>query len=149
MHYTQEITIDLPREKVVEIWNNTENLKYWQTGLQRYSHITGEPGKEGAQMLLNFKIGKREVDLTETIMLNELPEKFNGKYEWNGGWNSLKNTFIELGENQTVWVSECEMHMKGFMKVMMFLMPGSFKKNSYKFMKNFKALAEQRIENEA
>ncbi len=142
MHYTQEITIDLPREKVVDIFNQTENLKHWQTGLQGYKHLSGEPGQEGSQMLLYFKVGKRDVDLTETIMLNELPEKFNGKYEWNGGWNTLNNTFIELGEDKTVWVSECEMHMKGFMKIIAFLMPNSFRKNSYKFMTNFKEFAE-------
>jgi len=142
MLYTHEIQIDLPRTKVIELFDTTENLKEWQTGLQGYEFITGEPGKEGSTMKLDFMIGKRQIELLETITKNNLPEEFEGKYEWKGGWNTLKNTFIELGENKTVWISETEMHLSGFMKVVGFLMPGSFKKNSFKFMENFKQFAE-------
>ena len=87
-------------------------------------------------------VGKRQVDLIETITKSNFPEEFDGKYEWKGGWNTLKNKFIELGDNETVWITETEMHLTGFMKIIGFLMPGSFKKNSYKFMENFKEFAE-------
>lgn len=142
MLYTHEIQIDLSRTKVIELFDTTENLKEWQTGLQGYEFITGELGKEGSTMKLDFMIGKRQIELLETITKKNLPEEFEGKYEWKGGWNTLKNTFIELGENKTVWISETEMHHSGFMKVVGFLMPGSFKKNSFKFMENFKQFAE-------
>ncbi len=142
MIYTQEIQIDLSRKKVLEIFDNPENMKHWQTGLQGYEHFSGIPGEVGSKMRLDFLVGKRRIELTETITKREFPEKFEGKYEWGGGWNTLKNQFIELGENKTVWISETEMHMKGMMKLIGWIMPGSFKKNSYKFMENFKAFAE-------
>jgi len=146
MHYTHEITLDLPRKKVIEIFDNPDNLQFWQTGLQGYKHLSGTPGKVGSKTKLDFIVGKkREIELIETVVLNSLPEQFNGKYEWDGGWNTLNNTFIELGDNQTVWVTETEMHMKGFMKIIAFLMPSSFRKNSYKFMTNFKAFAEDKM----
>lgn len=93
-------------------------------------------------MKLDFMVGKRQIDLLETITKNNLLNEFEGKYEWKGGWNTLKNQFIELGDDKTIWTTETEMQLSGFMKVNGFLMPGSFKKNSYKFMENFKEFAE-------
>lgn len=144
MHYTLEIQLDLPRNQVVELFHNTENLKEWQTGLQGFEYLEGEPGKEGSTMKLDFMVGKRQVDLLETVTKNSLPDEFHGKYEWNGGWNTLKNKFIELGKDKTIWITETEMHFSGFMKLIGFLMPGSFKKNSWKFMENFKVFAENK-----
>lgn len=143
MLYTHEIQINLPRNKVIELFDDVDNLKEWQTGLQGHEYISGEPGKVGSKMKLDFMVGKRQIDLIETITKNNLPDEFEGKYEWKSGWNTLKNQFIELGEDKTVWITETEMHLSGFMKVIGFLMPGSFKKNSYKFMENFKNFAEK------
>ncbi|MFK7755784.1 MAG: SRPBCC family protein [Flavobacteriales bacterium] len=144
MLYTHNIVINLPRARVVELFENPDNLKEWQTGLQAYEFLSGEPGMEGSTMKLDFMVGKRQIDLKETITKNTLPEEFHGKYEWKNGWNTLKNKFIIKGENQTLWETETEMHFSGFMKVIGFLMPSSFKKNSFKFMENFKEFAESR-----
>ena len=42
--FTVEIDIDLPREKVLEQFDSTENLFKWQNGLQSFDHVSGEPG---------------------------------------------------------------------------------------------------------
>lgn len=52
----------------------------------------------------------------------------------------------EIDENNTKWISENEFKSDKFMmKLMMFLMPGMFKKQSYKFMESFKQFVEQDI----
>ena len=44
MHYSVDIEIDLPRDRVIELFDSTENLYKWQRGLQSFEHIEGEPG---------------------------------------------------------------------------------------------------------
>ena len=47
--YTVAIEIDLPRDRVIELFDNPDNLFKWQTGLQSFDHLSGEPGQPGAK----------------------------------------------------------------------------------------------------
>lgn len=143
MKYSQQIEINLPREKVVELLDNPENMKHWQPGLVSFELIGGDAGQPGAKMLLNYKMGKREVEMIETITVNNLPDELSGTYEAKGVWNLVKNTFEETPQGTTIWESENEFKMKGFMKLMAVLMPGAFKKQSFKYLKLFKEFAEK------
>jgi len=93
---------------------------------------------------LKYQMGKREIVMIETITVNKLPDEFSGTYEAKGVWNEVQNYFIEVDENVTKWKSVNEFEFSGFMKVMAFLMPGMFKKESCKYLKNFKAFAESK-----
>lgn len=143
MHYKVEIEIDLPRDKVIELFDSTENLFKWQEGLQSFEAISGEPGQPGAKSKLIFKMGKRNMELIETITVRNLPDEFSGTYDAKGVHNIVKNYFIELGPDRTKWESENEFQFKGFMKIIAFLMKGAFPKQSLKYMHNFKAFAEE------
>lgn len=143
MLYTLTIDINLPRKRVIELFDNTDNLKEWQPGLQKTEHLSGEPGQAGAKMKMYYKMGKREIEMIETITVRDLPEKFHGTYDANGVHNIQKNYFIELDDQTTQWKSICEFQFNNFtMKVMGWLMPGAFKKQSYKYMEQFKRFAE-------
>ncbi|MDC6367715.1 MULTISPECIES: SRPBCC family protein [Flavobacteriaceae] len=145
MKYTTQITIDIPRNEFLKKLEDPENMKHWQRGLVKYEQISGEPGKEGAQMSLSYKMGKREMDLVETIIKNNFPEEFHATYDTKGVHNIQKNYFKEV-DGKTVWTSESEFQFSGFgMKLMAFLMPGAFKKQSKKYAEDFKAFAEKGI----
>ncbi len=143
MKYSTEIIIDLPRELVIRKLDNVENMKHWQRGLVNYKVLQGVPGKEGPIMELEYQMGNRNVVLTETITKNVFPEEFHAIYDTKGVHNVQKNFFYEIDENKTKWVSESEFEFSGFgMKLMGFLMPGAFKKQSLKYLKDFKDFAE-------
>jgi len=142
MEYTNEIEIDLPTEKVVELFDNPNNISKWQPELVSFEPISGEPGKEGAKSKLKYKMGKREVEMIETITKNSLPDEFNGTYQAKGVFNEISNQFISLNNNKTKWVSHNIFELSGFMKIIGFLMPGSFSKQSCKYMEQFKEFAE-------
>jgi len=142
MKYRLNIEIDLPRERVIELFDSTENLFQWMEGLVSFDPISGEPGQEGAKSKLVFQMGKRKIEMVETITKRKLPEEFTGTYEAPGVWNSVENHFEELGPQKTLWTTNNEFRCKGFMKVMAFLMPGMFKKQSYKYLEMFKRFAE-------
>ena len=142
MKYANEIEIKLPRQKVIELFDNPDNMPKWQEGFVSFEPQSGKPGEEGSTAKLNYKMGKREVEMIETITKRNLPDEFNGTYEAKGVFNIVNNSFIVLDKNKTKWVSENEFQFKGFMKIIAFLMPGAFKKQSFKYMKDFKKFAE-------
>lgn len=143
MKYSSEIEINLPVKKVVELFDNPDNLKLWQPGLQSFQHLSGTPGEPGAKSKLHFKMGKRDIEMIETITVRNLPEEFSGTYEAKGVWNEVKNHFIPLDGNRTLYRSENEFRFSGFMKIIGFLMPGAFKKESMKYLQQFKEFAEK------
>jgi len=143
MKYTAEIEINQPIEKVVELFNNPNNMSEWMEGLQSFEHLSGKQGEKGAKSRLKFKMGKREIEMIETITVSNLPAELNGTYDAKGVHNIVKNKFIALPENRTKYITEQEFQFKGFMTIIAFLMPGAFKKQSMKYLKDFKAFVEK------
>ncbi len=142
MKHSNEIIINLPRKRVLELFDSTENLYKWQKSLKNFEHLSGTPGEVGAKSKLTYKQGKREFSLIETIKVKNLPEEFSGTYETKGIYNDIKNYFVEIDDNTTKWISESEFKFGGFMKIMSFFMSDSFKKESMKYLINFKKFAE-------
>ena len=143
MEYSKEIIINLPRNEVINKMENPDNFKHWQDGFISHKHISGQAGSEGARSKLAYKMGKREIEMTETILKNNLPDELHTTYEAKGVFNIQKNYFEEVDENTTKWISYNEFQFSGFMKLIGFLMPGAFEKQSAKYMKDFKAFAEE------
>ena len=143
MKYSTEITLDLPREEVIRKLDSTDNLKHWQRGLVSVEHLEGIPGKIGAKMKLKYELGKRKMELIETITKNDFPNEFHANYDTKGIHNIQENYFEELPDGKTKWRSETEFQFSNLMmKLMGFLMPGTFKKQSLKYLLDFKAFAE-------
>ena len=142
MKFTVKIKINLARNKVIELFDSTENLKKWQPILLSFEHQSGTPGEVGAKSHLQYKTGKREIEMVETITVKNIPDEFSGIYEAKGVWNEVKNYFYEVDKNTTKWVSENEFRCSGFMKIIAFFMPGSFKKETMKYLEYFKEFSE-------
>lgn len=142
MKYTTEIVINKPIERVIELFDNQDNLSKWMEGLQSFEHLSGTPGQPGATSRLVFKMGKRELEMIETITVRNLPDEFSGTYQAKGVFNIVRNKFIPLSENSTKYFTEHEFEFKGFMKIIAFLMPSAFKKQSVKYLQDFKTFAE-------
>jgi len=144
MKYTVEIDIDLPRQRVVDLFDNPENMYEWMTGLQDVKPIEGDFGQEGAQVELHFKIGKREMVMTETVTSRNLPDDISGTYKMGTTLNIQRTRFVEVSEHSTRMISENEFQMKGAFKVLGWIMPGLFKKQTKKYLTDFKTFAESK-----
>jgi carbon monoxide dehydrogenase subunit G len=143
MKYTVETEINLPIARVVELFDDPENLKHWQPGLISFELISGTPGQTGAKSKLKYKMGKREIEMIETITVRNLPQEFSGTYEAKGVFNIVKNYFRPVSDNKTKYINETEFQFSGFMKLIGFLMPGAFRKESEKYLRQFKEFAEK------
>lgn len=146
MKYVTSIDLDLPRERVIELFDDPDNMAKWQQGLVSFEPISGEPGQPGAKSKLVYQMGKRRVEMIETITARDLPERFDGTYEAKGVFNVVKNRFTELGPETTRWESENEFRLSGVMWLMGLVMGGAFRKQTLEYMQAFKRFAEDGVD---
>jgi hypothetical protein len=142
MQYSCETIINLPRDKVIELFDNPENLTKWMEGLQTFDHISGDQGKPGAISRLMFDHKGRRLEMIETILSRNLPEEFTGTYQTKGVINKVVNHFYADGPTRTRWVAKNEFQFSGLMNLMAIFMRSAFPKQSQHHMEKFKAFAE-------
>lgn len=143
MKYSTDIIIALPRQEVVALFDSAENLAHWQDGFVSMTPLSDTPTAPGAKAKLVYQMGKRRIEMVETIETYNFPDEFTATYEAKGVWNRNANFFEEIDPGQTRWRQESEFRFTGFMKIIGWIMPGAFPKQSNKFMQDFKAFAEQ------
>ncbi len=143
MKYSVSVEINKPIEEVVALFDNQDNYKHWMEGLLSVTLIEGNPGRIATKTEFRFKMGKREMTMTETVLESDLPGRYKVQYEADGVFNTVASSFEDLGNSTTKCTTESEFQFKGFMKVIAFLMPGSFKKQSLKYLTDFKKFAEE------
>ena len=105
--------------------------------------IEGKAGEVGSKHKMRYKMGKRDIEMIETVTKRELPNVFSGSYEAKGVYNHIDNYFEVIDENTTKYWSENEFRLKGMMKLMGWIMPGAFKKQSQQYMDDFKTFVEK------
>lgn len=147
MKYTCSVELNRPINEVVELWSDEKHFREWQDGFHSIKLLSGKPNTKGAKSKILFK-GKREIELTETILSINLPTEKVALYEHIHMCNTQTTRFQEMGPHKTLYISEVEYtQFNGFMvKLMAFLFPGKFKGQSQKWMDQFKAFAESRAE---
>jgi len=101
MKYEFEIEINQPRNKVIELFDNQDNMKKWQPGFISFEHLQGEAVQPGAKSKVKYKMGKRDIEMIETIVLRNLPDEFSCTYETGGMWNKEENYFSEISPGKT------------------------------------------------
>ena len=141
MKYTIETTINKPKKEVVTLYDNIPNLYKWMEGLKSVELLSGEEGKKGAKTNIVFETKKRTMEMIETIVINVLPDKMVTTYDANGVYNIIFTEFIEKG-NQTIYRTVQEFKFKGTMRLIGFFFPKAFKKQSIKYLEDFKKFAE-------
>lgn len=144
MKYKCRIEIDLPIDTVVNLWADENNFKEWQDGFVRIERISGEPEEIGAKSKIYLQQGRRKIELIEIILSNNLPEEKSALYEHIHMTNTQTTSFKSIESNKTQYISEVEyVKFNGFIpRIMAMLFPGMFKKQSLKWMHQFKELAE-------
>ena len=141
MKYTVSTIINKPVNEVVELFDNEENMFKWMEGLQSVELLEGEKGKKGAKSKMKFELGNRKIEMIESILESSLPERMVTAYA-SRGVNNIIFTKMEAEGDKTKYIAEQEFRFKGLMKLMGWLMPGAFKKQSQKYLEDFKRFAE-------
>ncbi len=145
MRYQLEMDIELPRHRVIDLFLDPDNLPKWQPSLVEHEFIKGNGTRDvGAQSRQVHEMNGRVVEMIQTIKVCDYPDKFSASYEGDGVYNLIENSFSEIGEKKTRWILNSEFRCSNmFMKLMTFVLPGQFKKQTLKFMMLFKEFAEK------
>lgn len=141
MKYSLHIDIDLPRDRVIALFDNPDNLPKWQPGLVEMEPLEGIPGQPGGQTRLVYRMGSREIEMVETITERQLPDRLAGTYQTRGMTSHIANRFEDLG-GTTRWHTDNEFIASGWLKALTWLMPWSFKRQTRTMMHHFKTFAE-------
>jgi len=141
MHFVCDLEIGVPRERVIELFDDPSNLPKWQPDLLRFEHVSGVPGQPQAKSRLVYKAGKGEFELIETITERKLPDVFSGTYESKFGCTTIQNQFLDQGQS-TRWISDTHFVGRGLMRVLSVLMRGMMRKQTMQVVQNFKKFAE-------
>lgn len=146
MKYTQEIKVNVPIDEFVQKLDNIDNLKHWQRGLVSTEHISGDLRRFGDKMRLIYRFGNHTREITETITKRNLPNEFHVNYTSKTSQNLQQNFYKKTTDGGTIWTSYNEfvpLNLK--MRLILFLMPNAFKKQSIIYMRDFKNFAENGI----
>ena len=142
MKFHIEIIVDISFAKLIELFENYENLKIWQPNIIKYTRLTGELGQPGATSEIRYNMVIKEMVMKETIIKRNLPEEFVLRYESDGVKNTVTNNFKEIAPNKTRWIMENNFEFAGIMKYAALAMKGIFRKQTELTMERFKKFAE-------
>lgn len=145
MRFKSSIDINKPKDEVAKFFANPTYLHEYQDGFVKKELVSGVEGQDGAVSNMFYKQGKRELELTETIVKNDLPDSFEGFYHHKHMDNTMKCTFMALNDVTTRYDSEFEYTRVSWIipKLMFMLFPSMFKKQGEKWMKQFKEFVEK------
>ena len=145
MKYTCSVKVPLNRTDCVNLWMDESQFAEWQDGFQSKTWIEGKPNEIGSKSDIVLAQGKRRMELRETILDNNLPEHIEGRYDHIHMTNTQKITFEAMSSDSTLLTSDVEYTaFHSFMpKLMAKLFPGMFKKQSHKWLDQFRELAER------
>ena len=145
MKFKGSVDIDQPQEKVTALFADPKYLKEYQEGFVKKELLSGIVGEKGAISKMYYNDGKHEMELTETITANNLPDSFEASYHHKHMDNTMKCTFIPLDENRTKYEYEFEYTRINWImpKLIAILFPSVYRKQGEKWMNNFKVFAEK------
>ncbi|ARN76551.1 hypothetical protein BST97_00210 [Nonlabens spongiae] len=145
----QEIIVELPIDKVMELFQKQEYFKEWQKGLVSFKNITPLIGQVGSKREMKIKLAGTSITMEEEILKTDLPHAWEAVYRSKGVRNFQYNRFRESEittststKKVTIWNSRSIFKFTGFMRLIARSKPDLFQKQTISFMKDFKTFAE-------
>ena len=144
MKYTVSIIIEAPIEEVIAKYADRNNYKHWMRSLISIELIEGKSGAVGSKTRFTTRQGKRTMTMDSVVLENQLPKYCSDSYSAPGVYNVATNRFKSTPDGYTQITNEQEFKFEtSFMKLMAWLMPGMFKKQSMVFMRDLKCFIEE------
>ena len=84
MKYEGKLTIGLPRQRVIDLFDDPDNLPKWQSGLQSFEHLSGEAGQPDAKYQFVYIENGSRIEMVETITQRNFSDEFSATYETKG-----------------------------------------------------------------
>jgi hypothetical protein len=147
MKYTCTVEINLPLRRTAELWDDETHFTEWQDNFQSIELINGKKDTAGAKSKIIFE-GKQKMELIETIITSNLPKEKKAMYEHIHMTNIQHTEFKAINSNTTLFTSTVEYTKFNKLMIRIFakLFPKVFKRQSERWMAQFKTFAENYLE---
>lgn len=89
-------------------------------------------------------MGSKIIEMTETATFRDGLDRYAATYEAKGVWNRVDNRFTDTAQGHTLWHIDTGLRCTGLMWLMTKLAPGMFRRETGKYMANFKRFAGAR-----
>ena len=142
LKYSEEIVINQNVDTVIVLLDNPYNMTKYMEGIESYKMLSGNINEVGAKAEITASMGENKIVMTEEIITNNLPEEKKVTYKADGVYNIVTNRLTIISDTKTKLINEQEFQFTGYMKIMGYLMPGVFKKQSKMYLENFKNFVE-------
>jgi hypothetical protein len=143
LEYATEVLIDAPLGWVTDLFKDPANAVHWQPGLSHRRPLDGAPGQVGSRSVLVYMHNENSIEVTETIVSNNLPSEFTVTYDSPGIHNLVKSFFVEIDKTHTKWITIDQYELSGFQRLAASFRPDIFRRESRKYLQNFKNFAEK------
>jgi carbon monoxide dehydrogenase subunit G len=143
MKTTHEVTINLPRERILELIMAPGNFAQWQPGVKSFQLLSGQQGYPGAKAKVVIDSHGLKLEMIETIVERRLPDVYTLRYEGKGVKNTVENRFYEEAPGRTRWVMTNTLDVGLMMKMAAPVINEIVGKQNADSMKSFKAFAER------
>lgn len=145
MKFTCTVDVDVPRDFAAALFVDKANHHHWQPEFRSVESVSGAPDEPGTVTRMKYQSGNQKFDLIETVRVNQLPNEFLGEYETPGTcWNTMHSKFLSLSDRTTRYEAQIEYRFDTLMlKLMALFVPRLFKKQTQRYLDNFKRYAER------
>ena len=143
MKITSEITINRPRERVIELITDPSHTPKWQPGIKRIELLSGTQDEVGARSRVVLEFNGMQMEVVETVVQRQAPDLMASSFEARGVKNTVVNRFYEVGAGQTRWVMDNVLQFGGAMALVGVFVRGVIAKQTAQSMERFKLFAEK------
>ena len=118
MRFGWEADIERPMDEIVAALRDPQSPLEWQPGLARIEPISGHPGREGSVSEYVFDLDGNTFRLTETVVVDRLPEQRTTRYEGRGMRHKITHELEAAGSGHTTLRAIHEGHLTGMARLM-------------------------------
>lgn len=143
VQYTCEVTIAVPRGRVIELMTDGDRAHEWMAGLASYEAAEGERGQAGSTSELRFQgvPGADRMAMVEKVVRRD-DEHYDTVHLLGPVRNEANSTFVDV-DGGTLWIAEHTFLMPpGMEEGMGDQGAAAFRANTQNSMEAFKAWCE-------
>lgn len=142
--YSKNIKINAPIQLVNVLFEDIYNMEIYLKETKEVILIEGADREKNAKYKIISEYEGQEMEMTGTLLKNDLPDSLVMLYEMNGVVNIMTQRHEKITEYETLIINKQEFQIEsGFMKLILFLNPKIFQQQTEIYLKAFKNFVEK------
>jgi len=107
MHYSHEVTVNLPRVSVLQLLADRANDTAWRPDLTMCEPLVGDLGQPGAETRMLYRCADGGVyETMERVESNQLPDAIEYSLRSPDAIEHQSHRFVEVSPDETRWSME-------------------------------------------